>query len=272
MAADPTEEVRARLGALRAQTAEREAKIEEDQFLGLPQKLQNQLAVLQAQSEPSSQTYEALLAAEHNLQAYKARLDQALGLVAQMKGAKMRRRRARGHALGRWLLTLVVLGVLAAGGYVALYQVVLPKKAATCEASPACRAEGRCGAGLRVDPPLVELVCQAATDDHCRAGSRCKSHAECYVERGRCVARDAKDCASTEACRVDGQCKPVDGRCQAVAREDCARTPGCQERGECSPSQGICAALSDEDCKHSVACKRYGACTEVQGKCVKLEE
>jgi hypothetical protein len=272
MAPEPTEEVRQRWQQLRTQASEREARIADQQFLALPQKLQNQLAVLQSQCEPSDGSYEALVAAEHNLRAYSAKLEQALNLVSQMKGARMRRRSALGRALLKLLLLLLVLGALAAGGWVVVQRVLLPRKAELCQASPDCRAEGRCGAGIRVELPRVELVCQATSDEHCRAAQRCAAQGECMAVEGRCVASATTDCKKTEGCKLDGLCTAQNGRCIAAFREDCGGTAACRERGECTPDQGICRALSDEDCQHCLACKKQGYCTEVQGKCMKLTE
>lgn len=272
MASEPKEEVLARIRALRAKAAELESRLSEEQFLGLPAKLQNQLAVLQTQSEPSGDGYEALLAAEHNLRTYNERLLQAQNLAAQLTGARRWSQAALGRrlmVLGIWLL---VLGALAGGGYWFTTSVLLPKKAAVCQSSPACQADGRCGAGLKVELPTVQLVCEPTADEHCRAAERCSAKGECFAATGRCVAKDNEDCRKTEGCRADGLCSALDGHCAAATREDCGPTVRCAERGECTPQQGVCAVLSDEDCKRSVACKRFGACTELQGKCVKLEE
>jgi len=272
MAPEPKEEVLARIRTLRAKAAEQESRLSEEQFLGLPPKLQNQLAVLQAQSEPSGDGYEALLAAEHNLRTYNERLGQAQNLASQLTGARRRSQAATGRKLAVLAIWLLVLGALAGGGYWIASAMLLPKKAAVCQSSPACKADGRCGAGLRVELPTVQLVCEATADEHCRAAERCGAKGECFVAAGRCVAKDSEDCRKTEGCRSDGLCTALDGRCVASTREDCSPTGRCRERGECTPQQGMCAALSDDDCKRSVACKRFGACTEVQGKCVKLEE
>jgi hypothetical protein len=272
MAPEPTEEVRTRLRELRSKAAERESRLTEEQFLSLPAKLQNQLAVLQTQAEPTGDGYEALLAAEHNLRSYNERLVQAQNLASQLTGARRRNRASTGRSLVTLGLWLLVLGGLGGGGYWVAQSLVLPKKAAVCQSSPACRADGRCGAGIRVEPVKVQLVCLPTADEHCRGAERCAAKGECFAAAGRCVARDTADCRKTEGCRSDGLCTAQDERCVAVAREDCQPTARCRERGECTPQQGVCAALSDDDCKRSIACKRYGACTEVQGQCVKLEE
>jgi hypothetical protein len=260
------------LQQLRVETSEREARIADEQFLDLPEKLQNQLAVLQNQCEPSDGSYEALLAAEHNLRAYDAKLDQAINLLSQMKGARRRRRSAFGRRLLKALIVLGLLGAVAGVGWFVVQAVLLPKKAALCQSSPECRAEGRCGAGLRIELPSVELVCQAGSDEHCRASQRCAAQGECVAAAGRCVAGDSAVCKNTEGCRLDGLCTAQNGRCLAATRDDCGATAACRERGECTPDQGICRALSDEDCQHCVACKRQGYCTEVQGKCMKLTD
>jgi hypothetical protein len=272
MADEPIEQVRERFRQARARTAEREARLGEDEFLSLPQRMQNQLAVLQAQcEEPVDDNREAIIAAEHNLRNYNAKLEQALNLSAQLGGARRRQVSDRRRGMLKTVILLGVLGALAGGGWL-VYGNVRERKAELCRSGESCKTDGRCSAGLRVELPAVELVCQATSDEDCRQSQRCREGGQCFVSLGRCIAKQDEDCRKAPGCKQDGLCTAQNGRCVATAREDCRTTPGCQERGQCSPQQGICAVLSDDDCQHSLACKQHGACTEVQGQCVKLEE
>lgn len=272
MAAEPIEKVRQRFRHARARTAEQEARLGADDFLLLPARLQNQLAVLQAQcEEPVGDDQEALVAAEHNLKSYNVKLGQALNLKSQLDGARRRRDSDRRRGAGRLLAWLVVAALLVGGGWLG-YGYVVEKKTALCADSKACAEQGHCAGGLRFDPPAVSLICEAGTDQHCRSSRRCRRRGQCYVELGRCVARNDEDCRKTPGCKLDGLCSADGGRCIAEERKDCIQTPGCLERGACTPKQGVCKVGSDEDCKHSLACKKHGACMELQGSCVATEQ
>lgn len=271
MATEPIQAVRDRFRSARARTAEREARIEEDGFLELPPRLQNQLAVLQAQcEEPVDDDHQALVAAEHNLKSYNAKLEQAESLLNQLAGARQRQGSDRRQSLRRLVLWLLILSVVG-GAAVLGYHYVRERKAELCAGSPACRTEGLCAGGVRFDPPLVELTCEATADEHCRASQHCRDRGKCFAVLGRCIARDDDDCRKAPPCKLDGLCTARDDRCVAASRKDCQATPGCVERGACTPSQGVCVVRSNDDCQHALACKQHGACTEVQGKCVRLE-
>lgn len=271
MVAEPIEKVRQRFRHARARTAEQETSLGEQSFLLLPPRMQNQLAVLQAQcEEPVDDDQEALVAAEHNLKGYNAKLAQALSLVSQLEGEQRRRGSDQRRGVQRLLLWLVVLGALGGGGWYAVGYVT-ERKTELCARSAVCVESGQCVGGLRIDPPTVELVCRAESDEHCRASARCRKRGQCFEEHGRCIADKDEDCRATEGCKLDGLCTAVNGSCRAAQREDCLPTRRCIEKGECTPKQGVCAVNDDEDCKHSLACKRHGACMEVQGRCVKTE-
>ncbi|MBW2527291.1 MAG: hypothetical protein JRI23_24125 [Deltaproteobacteria bacterium] len=271
MAAEPIEKVRQRFRHARARTAEQEAALGEKSFLLLPARLQNQLAVLQAQcEEPVVDDQEALVAAEHNLKGYNAKLTQALDLSNQLAGARQRRGSDQAQGLKRLVVWLLVLGALVAGGWYA-HGYVTAKKSELCATSASCLEDGKCGGGVRIDPPTVELTCVAETDEHCRSSARCSKRGQCYAEVGSCVARDDADCRQAPGCKLDGLCTAEGGSCRATKREDCRATPRCMERGECTAKRGVCTVGNDEDCKHSLACKKHGACTELQGNCVKTE-
>lgn len=272
MADEPLEQVRQRFRQARVRTADREGRLSEDDFLCLPERLQNQLAVLQSQcEEPLDDNREALAAVEHNLKSYNAKLEQALDLVAQLGGARRRQESDRTRGMVKTVLVLGVLVALLGGGWLG-YQHVLERKDELCKRSAPCALRGQCAAGLTVELPLVELACQAGSDEDCRSSRRCAESAECYASLGRCVARADKDCKKTPSCLQDGACTAREGRCVAATRDNCLPTAACKEHGKCSPGQGICVVAGDEDCKHSLACKRHGACTEVQGQCVRLAE
>jgi len=271
MPAEPIEKVRQRFRHARARTAEQEARLGEQDFLVLPPRLQNQLAVLQAQcEEPVGDDHEPLVAAEHNLKGYNARLEEALTLVSQLEGARARRGTDQRRGLGRALVWLVLFGTIGVGGWLA-YGYVTEKKTELCAGSEQCAQAGQCVGGVRIDPPTVELVCEAGSDEHCRASELCRKRGRCYAKLGRCIARDDEDCRKAPGCKLDGLCTAEGQRCMAQQREDCRPTPGCIKRGECSPKQGVCAVRNDEDCKHSLACKKHGACMELQGRCVMTE-
>lgn len=226
-----------RLYDLIAKTSKREQVLTRETFLELPSKLQNQLAVLQKQSEPKERTLDAFVAAESNLREYNARLDEALALKRQIDGERGRKIRARKRA-ARSASIRVLVASLAVGGFVIFYKMQAAAKAEACGHKHACEAEGLCSGKLNLT--AFEWECAA---------------------RG-------EDCRKSIVCSTQGMCTPKEGACHAQTAEDCLRSKNCVEQGLCSPFAGTCVAGSSDDCAASRACHEHGACVEVGGRCI----
>ncbi len=227
----------ARLDDLLSKTATREQILGREAFLELPPSLQNQMAVLQKQSEPRERSMEALVAAESNLREYNAKLDEAFNLKRQIEGERGRRRRATRRAATRAVVRVLVAAVVI-GGAVIWYRVESTEKTALCAKEPACEGEGLCSGRLTLSPP----------------GMQCAALGE--------------DCRRAKVCAEQGMCSPQEGVCMARTAEDCQRSRLCVEQGLCSPFGGTCVAGRSEDCQASRACHEHGACLEVGGRCV----
>jgi hypothetical protein len=262
---DDLHKARMRLRDAFALTAEREAELGRDGFLELPERIQQELSVLQAQSIPKEYAKDAILGAEHNLARYNARLDDAFNLVAQLAG-EAGRQRARRSKQGVKLAIGGAAAAAALGGGMFWYLGRLASESAACAAVDGCRVLGQCSAVLRTEGS-IGFDCRALDAD-CKGATVCQREGACTAEGGKCVAATDDDCRGTERCRLEGWCKAVDQRCVAAAADDCRRTAACDERGACSPVGGVCAAGSDFDCRQSLVCKRDGACLEVDHACV----
>lgn len=227
----------ARLRDLLQKTAKREEILGREAFLEMPPALQNQMAVLQKQSEPKETTLEALMAAEQNLREYNAKLDDAFNLKRQIEGERGRRSRARRREATRGVVQVVVAAIVV-GGSILFYRMKANAKAEECAARPACEAEGLCSGRLSFTPFGMECAAQG------------------------------EDCRGARICSEQGMCSTQEGVCMARTAEDCQRSRLCVEQGLCSPFGGTCVAGSADDCRASRACHERGACLEVGGRCV----
>lgn len=271
MKSDSIERARERLREALEQTLERERKLGREAFLLLPPKVQNQLAVLQAQSYPDDDSLEGILAAERLLKTYNERLDNAENLVAQLSGEAGRRAQTSKR---RTAGALVVVGGLAvvAAGLTLYFRSALASKARSCREAAACSGDGACGAGMRVrGVSPFEIECRAVSEEDCARSQGCQTQGRCGLLDGQCVAASAEDCAKSPKCTEAGWCSPRDGRCVAAEAHDCRRTKACAERGACTPIDDVCMPGSDDDCRQSELCKKTGACSEVEHRCVKSD-
>ncbi len=264
--AEDIDKLRTKLEARLDATARREAELGRDGFLALPERIQNRLSVLQAEAQPRSNTLEAYLAADHNLETYNEVLDDAFNLVAQIGGMESRVAASRRQRAKRMALAGVVAVVVTAGGY-AYYHSELSAKVEACAAATACREVGLCGARL-ASGTAIRLECAATEEAHCEASESCKRVAQCSLVDGACAATE-KDCRQSSRCASDGWCTAVEGRCRADEDADCRKTRGCIELGACSPVGGVCKVASDADCRISDICKEQEACRAVQNRCVR---
>jgi hypothetical protein len=257
---------RERVAAAIKATASREQELGREGFAELPESIQSELAMLQAQCAPKDDTLEALLACEHLLKDYVKKLGDAVNMANQLR-AEGSRRRARlvAGTSKRLVIGGGVLVVLAAA--VLVYRQALAAKRDACQSAPACAQSGLCHAELQTDPAL-SLECRAGSEEHCRASSDCAKLGRCSLEQGQCVAASDADCRALAACRERGACSAKGGECVAVTARDCRPTKACVEVGHCTPVDGVCRADSDTDCRQSELCKRKGACNEVEGRCV----
>jgi hypothetical protein len=264
MAEDPSK-ARARLREEQARIARREEELGKEGFLLLPDRIREELAVLQEQSTPRNDNLEAVLAAEHNLRAYGAKLDDALNLMRQHAGAAERRRAAVRYRARRWTIASVALVVVGGAGLF-WYRSASAAKAAECRAGRPCADVGACGAGF--DPKAAAMACMPASDEDCRASAACRDLGRCRVVDRACAAANDEDCRATAACQEKGFCSARHGECAVATDQDCRRTPGCTKSGHCTPIDGACRAGSDADCRQSEICRTLGACLEVQSQCV----
>lgn len=264
--AEDIDKLRTKLRGRLEATAKREAELGRDGFLALPDRVKNRLSVLQAEAQPRSDTVEAYLAADHNLETYNAVLDDAFNLVAQIGGMESRLAATRRHRAKRVALVGVAVAILGGGGY-AYYRSALASKIETCADATACREVGLCGARLASGTAL-RLECAATEEAHCQTSESCKNVAQCSLVDGACAATE-KDCRRSARCDSDGWCTAVEGRCRAEKDADCRKTRGCIELGACSPVGGVCKVASDADCRISNVCKEQQACRAVQNRCVR---
>jgi hypothetical protein len=268
---DSTERARGRLREALLKTIEREQALGPKGFLQLPPKVQNQLAVLQAQSLQDDDSLEGILASERILARYHDRLDNAQNLVAQMAGEAGRRTLSR-HQIGRWALVALAALAVVAAAVTLYYRRSLAEKAQVCRASDGCTVDGLCGAVLPLSGPApLSAACAAESAEHCASSKGCRELGRCSAVDGVCVAATNEDCAGTPGCENDGFCSARDGGCVAAEVHDCRRTKACAERGACTPIDGQCKPGSDADCRQSELCRRQGACHEVQQRCVEVD-
>ncbi len=167
-----------------------------------------------------------------------------------------------------------------------------PRDDADCEASRACREEGRCD----YRPERALEACVAAEAASCRASEACAAEGRCRpdhtgtcrashpgcvaslacAEEDRCEAYDdtcrvpSGDGPLCEAaCRVEGACTELDGRCLATTAEDCRASHLCRHAGVCAVGPaGTCVAATDDDCAASSMCAWNGFCSAREGVCV----
>lgn len=264
--AEDIDKLRTKLHARLEATAKREAELGRDGFLALPERIQSRLSVLQAEAQPRSDSLEAYLAADHNLETYNEVLDDAFNLVAQIGGMESRLAASRRYRAKRLAIAAVVALALVGGGY-AYFQSELSAKVEACAEATACKEVGLCGARLASGTAL-RLECAATEEEHCEASESCKRVAQCSLVDGACAATE-KDCRRSSRCASDGWCTAVDGRCRADEDADCRKTRGCIELGACSPVGGVCKVASDADCRISNLCKDQAACRAVQNRCVR---
>ncbi|HHH31773.1 MAG TPA: hypothetical protein ENK57_25955 [Polyangiaceae bacterium] len=264
--AEDIDQLRTKLRARLEATAKREAELGRDGFFALPKRIQSRLSVLQAEAYPRSDSVEAYLAADHNLERYNEVLDDAFNLVAQIGGMESRLAASRRHRAKRLAIAGALALVLGGGGY-AYYQSALADKIAACAEAPACREVGLCGARLASGTAL-RLECAATEEAHCKSSESCKRVAQCSLVEGACAATE-KDCRQSSRCHTDGWCTAVEGRCRAEKDADCRKTRGCIELGACSPVGGLCKVASDADCRISNVCREQQACRAVQNRCVR---
>ena len=237
MAEDELDVADSRIQDLLAKTAKREEILGREAFLEMPSGLQNQLVVLQKQSEPKARTKEAITAAESNLREYNAKLDDAFNLKRQLEGERGRRSRARKREVTRGVVQVLVVALLV-GGSILLYRSQADAKAEECKAQAGCEREGLCSGKLSFTP--FGMTCAAQGED-CRTSTICSAQGMCSAQEGICMARNV---------------------------EDCRRSKNCVEQGLCSPFGGTCVAGSGDDCRASRMCHERGACLEVGGRCV----
>ena len=266
--ADDITTVRTRLAQKLEAAATLEAELGRAGFDDLPERMRTQLSLLQAQAEPKRDaTLESLLGSEHNLDAYTAKLREALDLLRQMEGERGRRRSARARR-GRKLGAIAALaGVVLAGAGLYLRQALFAR-AARCAEGPGCVQSGLCGAALSLKGS-PGLVCAPRDDADCAAAKDCDRNGRCRKLGDACGAASDADCADLELCATFGFCSAVDGSCVPAKVQDCRPTPGCTERGLCTPLDGVCKAGSDADCRQSERCQKAQACLEVLGECVR---
>ncbi len=268
---DDASKARLRLGKALEKIVEREQQLGQLGFLSLPERTQDQLAVLQGQAEPKDETPEAWLASEHILERYDSQLTTAFNLVAQVSGEQERQTAVR-RKRGLFAVAALVLVVVGGFGGFSHYQSALAAQQVQCPKQSACASDGLCHAEIRWYPPPVAIQCLARADADCQASKGCRELGRCHARQGRCIATEDEDCRATERCKVDGWCRAREGQCVAASAEDCRATKGCSERGACTPVENLCVPGSDEDCRQSQLCRARGACKEVENRCVVLPE
>jgi hypothetical protein len=269
--ADDIATVRARLSTKLERTASLEAELGRAGFGDLPERTQAQLSVLQSQAEPKAgASLESLLGSEHNLDAYEAKLREALDLLHQMRGERGRKRTAIARRGRQLMLAAAMIGVVLAAGAIYLRQA-LGTKATACADGPGCVQSGLCGAtvSLKGSP---SIVCAPRDDDDCQRAKDCSVNGRCRKLGAECGAESDADCATLDLCTTFGFCSAVDGSCVPAKDQDCRRIPACTERGLCTPLDGVCKAGSDADCRQSELCQKSQACVEVGGECVRPPE
>ncbi len=226
-----------RIVDLLVKTAKREEVLGRESFLEMPSKLQNQLVVLQKQSEPKARDMAAIVAAESNLREYNARLDDAFNLKLQIEGERGRRSRTRRRDVTRGVIQVLVVAAVV-GGIVYFFREEANAKTEACKQERSCDTEGLCSGRLSFAP--FGMQCAAQGDD----------------------------CRKSTICSTQGMCSPQQGICMARVVEDCQRSKNCVEQGLCSPFGGTCVAGDAADCRASRACHERGACLEVGGRCI----
>lgn len=265
---DDAETIRTRIAAKLERTAALEAELGRQGFEDLPQRTQTQLSLLQAQAEPKRDANtESLLGTEHNLEAYEAKLRDALDLIRQMQGERGRRQSAFRRKGRKALLVATVVALLLVGGAVFVTRE-LGTKAAACDGGPSCVQSGLCGATVTLKGS-PGVVCAPRSDADCAASKDCAQSGRCRMVGEACGATSDADCATLDLCRSHGFCSEVNGSCAPAKVQDCRPTPGCTERGLCTPLDGVCKAGSDADCRQSELCQKSRACVEVAGECIR---
>jgi hypothetical protein len=74
----------------------------------------------------------------------------------------------------------------------------------------------------------------------CKYKGACVTSGTCYVENGRCVARDSADCRKSTECAFAGKCTLVAGNCIAATDNDCVASEVCRTARQCTAIGGIC--------------------------------
>lgn len=246
-----------------------EAELGRRGFGELPTAMQQQLVVLQQQSEPraAEPSLEELLGLEQNLSSYRRKLAGAIDIVRQMEAESVRRSRAHARASRRWVAAALAFSAVLIGvGLFAQYEH--EQRASACAESSSCERQGACGAHL--DWGELAFVCAATGPDDCARSRVCEDEGRCgWGPRESCIAVDDAACAKTTRCREAGACSVVEEACAPAADGDCKSSTACAEKGFCTVIEGRCQAGGDADCAASRACRETKACVEVAGKCVR---
>ena len=119
--------------------------------------------------------------------------------------------------------------------------------------------------------------CYAPDDASCEASRACKENGRCHVtEKGTCVTKDrveSERCAVSRGCSASGACAPMEKKfCAPSEPLHCTLSERCLSRGNCSYTEGNwgmphCEVGGDADCERSTDCAERGHCAKEKYVC-----